>query len=65
MFYILRDALELWDGKQAGRALKVFEKIAVSAPMIRPEILDEAKKYSQDKRAVVKKQAAKLLKNKA
>lgn len=59
---LLREALQAWGGKQAGRALKGLANAAAAAPGLRNELLPVAEQYAQHPKGVVRKAAKDLLK---
>ena len=58
---ILREALTLWEGKQAGRALDALCQVAAVLPECRQTLADLAEAYLEHPRGVVRKAARKLL----
>lgn len=61
-FPVLKEGLQLWDGKHRGRILKAMEGIIESAPEHAIEIRGIAEEYVYDNRGVVKKAAKALIK---
>lgn len=59
---LLKEALTVWDGKQAGHALKGLACVAVKMPYLSNELHAIAAEYSLKDRAVVRKAAQELLK---
>jgi HEAT repeat protein len=59
---LLREALTVWSGKQAGHALKGLANVAVMLPMKRTELHVIAEEYSHSDKEVVRKKAKELLK---
>ena len=54
---VLVDALTLWDGKQAARALTGLGKVAITVPDLRDEILISAQTFTTHGKGVVAKAA--------
>jgi hypothetical protein len=61
-FPLLKEALAVWNGRHAGHALKGLVHVAKLAPAHQAEINLIGQKYSEEGRAVVRKQAKELLK---
>jgi hypothetical protein len=61
-YTILREALVLWDSKQASRALEGLGIVANKLPKRASEIRRLAESFQNDKRAVVKQAARKVIK---
>jgi HEAT repeat protein len=59
---LLREALTVWSGKQAGHALKGLANVAVMLPMKRTELHVIAEEYSHADKGVVRKKAKELFK---
>lgn len=58
---ILKEALRLWDGRHAGRALDGLGSVADRLPQLGPEIRTCAEPYLQHKKSVVGKSAKRLI----
>jgi hypothetical protein len=58
----LKEALEVWDGKQAARALNGLGNVAASVPELAGELQTLGERYLDDRRAVVRKAARILVK---
>lgn len=59
---LLKEALTLWGGKQAGHALKGLAHVAAFVPRARTELRVIAEDYSRSDRGVVRKAAKELIK---
>ncbi len=57
----LKEALELWNGKQAARALNGLDRVASSAPELADELQVLGERYLDDRRGVVRKAAKGLV----
>ncbi|HQE91596.1 MAG TPA: hypothetical protein PLH19_03730 [Anaerolineae bacterium] len=58
----LKEALLVWNGKQAGHALKGLANVARKVPAVHDELRSIAEEYASSGRAVVRKAAKELLK---
>jgi len=61
-FPLLKEALTLWDGKQAGHALEGLANAAACLPAFQVELSKIAEEYSHSERGVIRKAAQKLRK---
>jgi len=61
-FPLLKEALTVWDGKQAGHALAGLANLASQLPASQDELWRIAEEYSQHARGVIRKAAQKLSK---
>jgi len=58
---VLVEALSLWDGKQAARALRGLKQVASLLPQLGPEIPALAEQHLEDRRGTVRKEAKSLM----
>jgi hypothetical protein len=61
-FPILKEALTVWDGKQAGHALAGLANVAIQLSALQEELREIAEEYSHHERGVIRKAAQKLRK---
>ncbi len=59
---LLKEALDLWEGKHAGQALRGMSNVASMAPGLGEELHTLAQHYINDSRGVVRKAAKALVK---
>ncbi len=59
---LLREALEVWQGKQAHHALEGLSNVARRAPGLRDDLLEIAGEYARHERGVARKAAKELAK---
>jgi hypothetical protein len=59
---LLKEALVVWNGKQAGHALKGLANVAEKVPALQGELRSIGEEYASSGRAVVRKAARELLK---
>ena len=60
---ILNEALTVWNGKQAGHALKGLVNVAIQVPALRDKLCTTGLEYATSPREVVRKAAKELLKH--
>ncbi len=65
VWHHLREALVLWEGKHAGKALAAMQKVVVVDVTLKPNAQKVARRFVEHKRASVRTAARKLLKEAA
>jgi hypothetical protein len=65
VWHHLREALVLWEGKHAGKALAAMQKLVVVDATLKPNAQKVARRFVEHKRASVRTAARKLLKEAA